>query len=303
MIHKHARYPGFKFPARIVEFDFVETEGHRVICPTPTVDELLYGTRGVDTITKGKAPVSHKTCRWYHLPANHLGWAEDLIRKIYEKRNPEEQRKRDVILRREPFHDGDYDHMNSTSLDPSPQARSLRPLFRNMTLDRDGAQRLSSALALHIPYIHWETEENRADMHLVMEEVREGRKFDLDSISKGIPQRVIPEIKAIEARTDWSKDEKLLWAYLYNNPPVHPRRTLDQFYYHMLEDTEQRDQDQVISRYYHNVWNRVHDLPEDPDELEFSRPEVQSQKQRFTLNIPGSDNTFGPTAELPTTDH
>jgi hypothetical protein len=103
MQRQHAWCPGFGFEIPTVEFDFSENGGHRVISPTPTVDELIYGTTRPDMIARGNAPGSQETCKWYHLPANHLGWAEDLIRKIYENRSPEEQRKRDVILSQEPF--------------------------------------------------------------------------------------------------------------------------------------------------------------------------------------------------------
>ena len=193
---------------------------------------------------------------------------------------PSEQAKRDVILRREPFSTGDQDHTNPTLLDPRPQARSLRPLCRNMTLDRDGSQRLSTALALHVPYVHWETEISRGEMHHVMEQVRQGRKDDLDDQSSNS----IPDIKTIQSNSEWTKNEKLLCAYLYNSPPVHPRRTLDQFYYHMLEDTEQRDTDQVITRYYHNVWKRNHNVPED-DELYYSLdPPKVKPKYIFSLS-------------------
>jgi hypothetical protein len=282
MLHKQARYPGFGFEVPIVEFDFSETGGHRIISPTPTIDELLYGTHGVDSITRGAELPSTANCRWYHLPANHLGWAEDLIRKIYENRSPVEQKKRDVILRREPFASSDHDHTNPTMLDPRPQARSLRPLCRNMTLDRDGTQRLSTAFALHVPYVHWETEISRAEMHFVMEKVRQGRKDDIDDAS----QRSIPNIKIIQDHPSWTKNEKMLCAYLYNNPPVHPRRTLDQFYYHMLEDTEERDRDQVITRYYHNVWKRNHHAPEDDEEYKFAMPAPVEPNFRFSLNTP-----------------
>jgi hypothetical protein len=120
----------------------------------------------VDTISRGDGLVSQPTCRWYHLPSNHLGWAEDLIRKIYEKRSLKEQQKRDVILSREPFCAVDYDPTNATVLDDTrPQARSLRPLCKSMTLDREGNTRLSASLNLRVPFVHWETETNRAEMH------------------------------------------------------------------------------------------------------------------------------------------
>jgi hypothetical protein len=41
-------------------------------------------------------------------------------------------------------------------------------------------------------------------------------------------------------------DENLIKGY---REFLHPRRTLDQFYYYMLEDTEKRDENQVIQRW------------------------------------------------------
>ena len=284
-IHQQARFPGFGFEIPIVEFNFSETGGHRIVSPTPTVDDLLYGTRGDDIIAKAGSPELQPTCRWYHIPSNHLGWAEDLIRKIYEKRSPKEQDKRDVILAREPFsYLGDNDHMDPTRLDPGPQARALRPQWRNMTLDRHRNQRLSTALSLHMPFVHWETEENRAEMHHVMKEVRQACKDELENQNRG--QKSKPDIPSIQANENWSKNEKLLCAYLYNSPPVHPRRTLDQFYYHMLEDTQERDQDQVISRYYSNQWKRNHHLPEDDEERKFASPDPVEPEFSFSLKPP-----------------
>lgn len=40
----------------------------------------------------------------------------------------------------------------------------------------------------------------------------------------------------------------LLQAYLHGKTKIHPRRTLDQFFYHGL-DTSARDRDQVVYRY------------------------------------------------------
>jgi hypothetical protein len=208
-----------------------------------------------------------------------------LIRRIYERRSADEQRKRDVILGREPFKIVDQDHTHPASLEPRPQSRAIRAFCRNMTLDRDGTQRLSSAFALHVPFVHWETEENRAEMNHVMETVRRGRKNDLDNLdSPSQSQKSIPDLKAIQEHLDWCKNEKMLCAYLYNQPPVHPRRTLDQFYYHMLEDTKERDQDQVITRYYHNVWKRNLKAPVDEDEFNFAMPPADEPEFPFRLD-------------------
>lgn len=49
--------------------------------------------------------------------------------------------------------------------------------------------------------------------------------------------------KTYASKSDQSDDESLIKAYYES---LHPRRTLDQFYYYMLENTETRDKSQVI---------------------------------------------------------
>ena len=43
-------------------------------------------------------------------------------------------------------------------------------------------------------------------------------------------------------------DEKLLFEYVHADPPLQPRRTLDQSYYGALKSTQARDRDQVVYR-------------------------------------------------------
>jgi hypothetical protein len=44
------------------------------------------------------------------------------------------------------------------------------------------------------------------------------------------------------------RDKKLLRKYLPLDPPIHPRRTLDQAFYWTLNSTKKRDRDQVVYR-------------------------------------------------------
>lgn len=44
------------------------------------------------------------------------------------------------------------------------------------------------------------------------------------------------------------KEQLLIQGYLFNTPPLHLRRTLDQYYYYAI-NTGARDQDQVVWRY------------------------------------------------------
>lgn len=74
-----------------------------------------------------------------------------------------------------------------------------------------------------MPFLHYETHDRRLSMAETIQRARTGGK----------PQR------------NASRDELLIHAYVNN---LHPRRTLDQFFYHGI-DTTQRDNDQVVWRY------------------------------------------------------
>jgi len=57
------------------------------------------------------------------------------------------------------------------------------------------------------------------------------------------------------ASIEYERDERVLRHALHHEAPLHIRRTLDQSYYCTLEDTSQRDQDQVIYRATKNSEN------------------------------------------------
>ncbi len=47
---------------------------------------------------------------------------------------------------------------------------------------------------------------------------------------------------------DEAADERHIMEHLHSSPPLHMRRTIDQYYYPTVEDSSQRDQDQVVCR-------------------------------------------------------
>ena len=49
-------------------------------------------------------------------------------------------------------------------------------------------------------------------------------------------------------------NRKLILAYMFDEIPLHFRRTLDQYYYTNVPTTEARDLDQVVSRYFNKTW-------------------------------------------------
>lgn len=54
-----------------------------------------------------------------------------------------------------------------------------------------------------------------------------------------------------EPNKDWDDSQKLAWAYVKGDKlhPIHIRRTLDQYHYHVFDDTDIRDDDQTALRY------------------------------------------------------
>lgn len=77
-----------------------------------------------------------------------------------------------------------------------------------------------------MPFLHYETDKRRREMSQAIKDANSGRHLPENS----------------------SKDSVLIHAYLEDPPRLHPRRTLDQFYYHGI-DTSVRDTDQVVYRY------------------------------------------------------
>ncbi|KAK3370744.1 hypothetical protein B0T24DRAFT_299103 [Lasiosphaeria ovina] len=60
-------------------------------------------------------------------------------------------------------------------------------------------------------------------------------------------QYLLDAARLYEGMSTW-RDQNMLEKYLYHEPPLHPRRTLDQSYYWTLKTTKVRDRDQVVYR-------------------------------------------------------
>lgn len=81
-----------------------------------------------------------------------------------------------------------------------------------------------------MPFLHWD-----------LEDLRSGREATVKAAAAGLLEN-LPDHSL-------NSEQKLLKAYLTNKHPLHLRRTLDQYYYHTLENTSYRDNDQVVSRH------------------------------------------------------
>jgi len=128
---------------------------------------------------------------------------------------------------------------------------------------------------MQMPYIHWESHLARINLSKMISEVKEeaikpsrtqkGKTplWPNDGGSETLPQAAVndagneahaqkkqskgPTLDTPENEEDY---RELLRRYLYKRRPVHLRRTLDQYYYSYLADTNDRDGDQVVMRHF-----------------------------------------------------
>lgn len=112
------------------------------------------------------------------------------------------------------------------TLSPWKGIRRSTSNLSQMTLSQ-GIPGGDGKIAMFMPYLHYETDESR--------------------------QKMMDAIKIVSSASNASSQDKtpdtmLLEAYLNKKPSLHPRRTLDQFFYRGI-DTSARDRDQVVYRY------------------------------------------------------
>ncbi|KAJ5591483.1 uncharacterized protein N7459_001852 [Penicillium hispanicum] len=165
---------------------------------------------------------------WIHVPYTHTGWVSQVIRRACQ------DRQEPTFLRKFINDENWYLNLNRAR-HMEPHARFVRPKCihsRQMDLSQgtnSGAPE-DPQLALYVPYLHWDTYRNLIQRRKVVEDrLRQGR-------SRPIPSRI--EKSSLEAQ--------LIWQYLGCEPPIHFRRTLDQFGYPNLRSTVARDDDQML---------------------------------------------------------
>ncbi|CAK7199457.1 hypothetical protein SEUCBS139899_002137 [Sporothrix eucalyptigena] len=125
-----------------------------------------------------------------------------------------------------------------------PGTKALKAAARSMAAgltpplvwDASKLPALNGKIVLFMPFLHYETDERRQRMTHAINLVRDGWDPPVGS----------------------PPDIMLTKGYICNTPPLHPRRTLDQFFYHGI-DTSIRDTDQVVYRYCkrHDIEKKV----------------------------------------------
>ncbi|KAH6627459.1 hypothetical protein F5144DRAFT_651976 [Chaetomium tenue] len=172
------------------------------------------------------------TCRWVYLPANNELWPFHLfseqLRRLDKSTAPRRHLgtapfNRHIIPGALRYKQTYVPHPeNGPTPVPSPS------IFSNTSGDGIGTHK-KTVTALFIPVFGYETHRNRKKL-----------------------------TAAMKGQKSFGNDETalLIGAY-FPDRPLHCRRTLDQFTYHMLDDTERRDNTQVMSRWTKKELDKV----------------------------------------------
>ncbi|KAJ5307553.1 hypothetical protein N7476_008209 [Penicillium atrosanguineum] len=165
---------------------------------------------------------------WIHVPYTHTGWVSQVIRRAcHDRQEPNFLRK---------FINDENWYLNlNRARHLEPHARFVRPkCIHSRQMDASQPTKTDTPedpqLALYTPYLHWDTYRNLIQRRKVVEDrLKQGR-------SHPVPSRIAKS----------SQEAQLIWQYLGCEPPIHFRRTLDQYGYPNLRSTVARDDDQML---------------------------------------------------------
>ncbi|KAH6667730.1 ankyrin repeat-containing domain protein [Halenospora varia] len=259
--------PGVGFRATIVDI-WESKDQEYLLLKKPRIEEILYHKAVLDSIMTppgGPAIKEKDKLRWIHIPANNMTWAEMLITSLCKERGLPAYKS---LWGTDPFY---------TSSDLSPHARFIAPQCGALIPDGpipQGDEKRQSPLFMAMPYIHWEAHRARKSVSEMITKVkREALKTKPTQNNKPLwlsektgsnPQTLVAtevhghvalettELEQVILDSPDSEEDyfELLRRYLYKRRPVHLRRTLDQYYYSHLADTNDRDLDQVVMRQF-----------------------------------------------------
>ena len=194
-----------------------------------------------------------KTVDWYHVTHCNSSWVP-LIMEVLSSRkgNTKETKKLHKQILKDPIW---LDHHNNPTHDSfhgcfvHPHAQALLPKHLHST---DEMLAPSSAteepqFALYMPYLHWDTLQAMQDRTNVV------KLRTSDEAGKKVASGVRPVHNSILSND--SLEHKVMWQYL--NSDMHCRRTLDQYGYPSLRNTDERDMDQVLYKYTQSIKDKM----------------------------------------------
>ncbi|KAI2463165.1 hypothetical protein F4781DRAFT_440881 [Annulohypoxylon bovei var. microspora] len=244
-----------RIKAHLVEFYITEeSRGGSFHQESPLVYRLLrdaqYGIEGLFQRNMIRVEGKKLTCRWIHLPANNEKWLYDLFTELQLRDSSMRKRRHDAPP---PFNA--VDDTRSPSITPrdssdtesskmrgnkqSEKRDEFASSLRNLSANVDSTKK--TAYALFMPILGFEQHQYRIKLASTMK------------TTNSLAQETL------------SMNDTTLFIRAYfncNESPLHCRRTLDQFRYYMLDDTEERDNNQVVFK-----WARKRDRqhPKNPD--------------------------------------
>ncbi|KAI1390408.1 uncharacterized protein F4822DRAFT_401845 [Hypoxylon trugodes] len=260
------------------------------------VEELLTENAATNPLMQH----DEEAIRYFHLPANNMGWVEEAIARYYSGASRSGEAITEIILKPELWRAQRCFDSNS-----EVHARHMKAFCDIIPSSTEETQ--SSNMVLFMPYLHWETDKGRNRTAEKIEEANKTQQkkeeeenkrasMEMADIVLSHQRQVHPSpltpttniianasseeaessdadlLSAIDLRTrrgrmklfglilltaaeifdtmDFITEESLITEYLHKDQqaPLHPRRTLDQFYYSSLRSTKTRDRDQVVYR-------------------------------------------------------
>ncbi|KAI9727442.1 MAG: hypothetical protein M1834_008386 [Cirrosporium novae-zelandiae] len=161
---------------------------------------------------------------WIHVPYTHAGWVPEVLHRVCKEANVDGNK---YLLS-----DDNWNRRHNTARHPAPHARYIKSgcIHKNIPPSFHSQMALYVGI-LHINNLHWDTYKNLLRSRKIIERrIVQGR-------TKPVPEDISGS-KFLEG--------KLIWSYLGSHPPIHCRRTLDQFGYPNLRSTIARDDDQML---------------------------------------------------------
>ncbi|RYN91333.1 hypothetical protein AA0119_g10561 [Alternaria tenuissima] len=178
--------------------------------------------------------------RWLHFPANNMRWVELLMLRYASHQTT---LSRDDILGepiwRERLHTGIRDFAH---------ARYMKPLCEQIHTSEDMSE---TSYVLMMPYIHWEFAETFNSMTNYAKQLATSSRRDCGPDSPKPYQTLMKLNMSPQNRTpqEHSPDTRDGNGRRFTDQ-LHIRRSLDQYHYHALSDTGNRDNDQLVSRMF-----------------------------------------------------
>ncbi|KAF2108367.1 hypothetical protein BDV96DRAFT_264521 [Lophiotrema nucula] len=217
-----------------------------------SVESLLYDQRPLSEILNSVRPTTfggqRPHCLWFHVPENNLIWVEDLFLKL-EFPHPgwngitgcsdESPLKRGI-----PAHARVDENFTSAFVPFLSYEKNTKQYSRQNYVQRTQRHDVSNQATLKV----FDQSNSRSSKNSSVDrngpEPEPVRNVNLDWMA---PNSMLDSDGLDE------EEKCVIDTYLNNPPALHIRKTLDQYFYHMLESTSERDQDQVVSRWARRV--------------------------------------------------